>query len=38
MLAFVLTDALLETTGGDRLEDVLARLKSHRERVGRYPN
>jgi chorismate synthase len=38
MLAFVLADALLETTGGDRLEDVLARLKSHRERVGRYPN
>jgi chorismate synthase len=26
MLAFVLADALLETTGGDRLEDVLSRL------------
>jgi chorismate synthase len=38
MLAFVLADALLETTGNDRMEDVVARLKSHRERVGRYPS
>jgi chorismate synthase len=37
MLAFVLADALLEMTGGDRLEDVVERLKAHRERVGRYP-
>ena len=37
MLAFVLADALLETTGGDRLEDVISRLAAHRERVGRYP-
>ncbi|HTY43609.1 MAG TPA: chorismate synthase [Thermoanaerobaculia bacterium] len=37
MLAFVLADALLELTGGDRLEDVLARLAAHRERVHRYP-
>ena len=37
MLAFVLADALLELTGGDRLEDVTARLAAHRERVGRYP-
>ena len=37
MLAFVLADALLELTGGDRLEDVLARLAAHRERVRRYP-
>ena len=33
MLAFVLADALLESTGGDRLEDVTARLAAHRERV-----
>jgi chorismate synthase len=37
MLAFVLADALLETTGGDRMEDVLERLRRHRGRVGRYP-
>ena len=37
MLAYVLTDALLEMTGGDRLEDVRARLDAHRERVARYP-
>ena len=37
MLAFVLADALLELTGGDRLEDVRARLAAHRERVERYP-
>jgi chorismate synthase len=37
MLAFVLADALLDSTGGDRLEDVTARLAAHRERVRRYP-
>ena len=37
MLAFVLAEALLESTGGDRLEDVTARLAAHRERVRRYP-
>ena len=37
MLAFVLADALLESTGGDRLEDVRARFAAHRERVERYP-
>ena len=37
MLAFVLAEALLELTGGDRLEDVEARLAAHRERVARYP-
>ena len=37
MLAFVLADALLALTGGDRLADVLARLEAHRERVRRYP-
>ncbi|HSS44403.1 MAG TPA: chorismate synthase [Thermoanaerobaculia bacterium] len=37
MLAFVLTDALLEVTGGDRIEDVVSRLAAHRERVRRYP-
>jgi hypothetical protein len=37
MLAFILADALLELTGGDRLEDVTARLAAHRDRVGRYP-
>ena len=36
MLAFVLADAVLEVTGGDRLEDVVARLTAHRERVRRY--
>jgi chorismate synthase len=37
MLAFVLADALLALTGGDRLADVLSRLEAHRERVRRYP-
>ncbi len=37
MLAFVLADALLELTGGDRLADVTARLSAHRDRVARYP-
>src|SRR5262249_57452585 len=37
MLAFVLADALLELTGGDRMEDVTARLAAHRERVRRDP-
>jgi chorismate synthase len=37
MLAFVLADALLVLTGGDRLEDVTARLSAHRARVARYP-
>lgn len=37
MLALVLADALLELTGGDRLEDVTARLAAHRERIRRYP-
>ncbi|MGH9399961.1 MAG: chorismate synthase [Thermoanaerobaculia bacterium] len=37
MLCFVLADALLEVTGGDRLEDVLSRLAAHRARVRRYP-
>jgi chorismate synthase len=37
MLAFVLADALLELTGGDRLEDVTTRLSAHRDRVARYP-
>jgi chorismate synthase len=37
MLAFVLADALLELTGGDRLADVTARLEAHRERIRRYP-
>ncbi|HEY4229190.1 MAG TPA: chorismate synthase [Thermoanaerobaculia bacterium] len=37
MLAFVLADALLELTGGDRMDDVSARLGAHRERVRRYP-
>jgi chorismate synthase len=36
MLAFVLTDALLESTGGDRMEDVLARLAQHRARTEKY--
>jgi chorismate synthase len=38
MLAFVLADALLELTGGDRLADVTARLSAHRERVRGYPS
>jgi chorismate synthase len=37
MLAFVLADALLDSTGGDRLEDVRSRLAAHRARVRRYP-
>jgi chorismate synthase len=37
MLAFVLADALLEVTGGDRMADVRSRLEAHRERVRRYP-
>ncbi len=37
MLAFVLADALLELTGGDRMEDVRARLEAHRDRIARYP-
>jgi len=36
MLAFVLCDALLELTGGDRMEDVRERLAAHRERAKRY--
>jgi chorismate synthase len=37
MMAFVLADALLEVTGGDRMKDVLERLTRHRERVRHYP-
>ena len=37
MLCFVLADALLEVTGGDRMADVLERLAAHRARVRRYP-
>ncbi len=37
MLAYVLADALLESTGSDRIEDVKSRLAAHRERVRRYP-
>jgi chorismate synthase len=37
MLAFVIADALLESMGGDRMEDVKSRLAAHRERVRRYP-
>lgn len=36
MLAYVLADALLDSTGGDRLEDVKSRLAAHRARVRRY--
>lgn len=36
MLAFVLADALLEITGGDRMEDVLGRLAQHRARVEAF--
>ena len=36
MLAFVLADALLESTGGDRMEDVLERLAQHRTRTANY--
>jgi chorismate synthase len=37
MLALVLADALLETTGGDRMADVVSRIAAHRDRVRRYP-
>jgi chorismate synthase len=37
MLAFILADALLEVTGGDRMEDVRSRISAHRERIARYP-
>jgi chorismate synthase len=37
MLAFVLADALLESTGADRMEEVKSRLAAHRERVRTYP-
>jgi hypothetical protein len=37
MMAFILADALLEVTGGDRMEDVLSRLAAHRHRVEEYP-
>jgi chorismate synthase len=37
MLAFILADALLELTGGDRFDDVAGRLAAHRARVARYP-
>jgi chorismate synthase len=37
MMAFVLADALLEVTGGDRVKDVLERLTRHRERVRHHP-
>jgi len=36
MLAFVLADALLEVTGGDRMEDVRKRLAAHRKRVSGF--
>ena len=36
MLAFVLADALLESMGGDRMEDVLERLSRHRARTEKY--
>jgi chorismate synthase len=36
MLAFVLADAVLETVGGDRMEDVVSRLAAHRQRVRGY--
>jgi chorismate synthase len=36
MLAFVLADALLEVTGGDRMDDVKARLEEHRQRTRRF--
>jgi chorismate synthase len=36
MLAFVLADAVLEVTGGDRMSDVLARLSDHRRRVKEF--
>ena len=36
MLAFVLADALLEVTGGDRMEDVRKRLAAHRKRIAGF--
>lgn len=36
MLAFVLADALLELTGGDRMEDVRERFAAHRKRARAY--
>lgn len=36
MLAFVLADALLDVTGGDRIEDVVSRLETHRKRVRAF--
>jgi chorismate synthase len=36
MLAFVLADALLEVTGGDRMEDVKERLAAHRRRTAAF--
>jgi chorismate synthase len=36
MLAFVLADALLEVTGGDRIEDVKSRLEAHRARIRAF--
>jgi len=36
MLAYVLADALLEVTGGDRMEDVRERLEAHRRRVASF--
>lgn len=36
MLAFVLADAVLEITGGDRMEDVRQRLAVHRKRIERF--
>jgi len=36
MLAFILADALLEVTGGDRIEDVKSRLGEHRKRVRAF--
>ena len=37
MLAFVLADAVLEAVAARGLEDVVARLAAHRERVRKYP-
>jgi chorismate synthase len=36
MLGFILADALLEVTGGDRMEDVVQRLEAHRRRVSAF--
>jgi chorismate synthase len=35
-LAFVLADALLDKTGGDTLDEVLANLKAYRDRLSQY--